>query len=113
MDKRGLIDDIHRDMVTDYSKSSVQEELKEVLTKMPADFRDTVETRELRLEGIEKEGDGYFRDRKPVPDEILEHVMNRVDELMLTTSPLLYEYGLVYRGGVLLPDKAALMRGDE
>ncbi len=52
MDKRGLIDDIFRDMVTDYSKSSVQEELKEVLTKMPADFRDSVETRELRLEGI-------------------------------------------------------------
>ena len=47
------------------------------------------------------------------PDEILENVMKRVDEVMLTTSPLLYEYGLVYRGGVLLPDKAALMRGDE
>ena len=110
---RGLFEDIYRDMVTDYSKDSVQKELKEVITQLPREFRKMKEAQELALDGIMKTNEGYRRNGRVIPEEEVQATMDRVDRIMLVESPLLQERKLILRGDLLLPDKDALMRGAE
>lgn len=107
---RGLFEDMYRDMVTDYSKDSVQKELKEVITQLPREFREMKEAQELALDGIMKTHEGYKKDGRLIPEEDVQGTMARVDRIMLVESPLLQERKLIFRGGLLLPDKDALMR---
>lgn len=92
----------------------VQAELKQLVTQRPEPFREVLETRELRMEGIKKNDAGeYQQNGSEVDPTVLKAALDRVNKMMLRESPALPEFQLRLDGEDLVPDAESYKRRAE
>tara|TARA_R110001592_G_scaffold345122_3_gene636826 strand:- start:720 stop:1046 length:327 start_codon:yes stop_codon:yes gene_type:complete len=77
-----------------YQDKDIQTDVQKAITEGPEEYRKKVTTDEYRLAGIPEDSEGE-------KDEYVEMVVNK---RMMTESPMLNEYKLVNKGGILTPD---------
>tara|TARA_R100000005_G_C4993153_1_gene200249 strand:+ start:2239 stop:2574 length:336 start_codon:yes stop_codon:yes gene_type:complete len=94
-------------LTAELSDPKMQEELRAVITQRPEVFRDKVEAQELGMYSIRKTDDGYKKGNQAAPQSEIDAALKKADERMLRESPMLIERKLVFKGGLLLPDKKA------
>jgi len=92
-------------LTIEMSDPKYQKEMREVVTKTPENYRNKVEAQELGDENIMKTEEGYKQNNKPAPQGSIDAALKRADERMLRESPSLIEYKLVFKSGLLLPNK--------
>tara|TARA_R100001126_G_C4741749_1_gene108739 strand:- start:29 stop:370 length:342 start_codon:yes stop_codon:yes gene_type:complete len=85
---------------------AVQADFRNFFTKNPSEVRTRKELEEMSVEGLTNE-DGLIVDKKtgqPAEQSLVDKVMKRVDERMLTEgNSLMREYNMNYSGGKILP----------
>ena len=91
----------------DFANSAgTQAEFRNYFTKNPSEVRTRKELEEMSVEGLSNE-DGLIVNKKtgqPAEQSLVNKVMKRVDERMLTEgNSLMREYNLNYIGGKILP----------
>jgi len=84
-----------------------QEQIQTVIKNTPESYRHKVENRELAEDGIMKTTEGYSKDGKAAPENLVEDALHRADERMLRESPALITHKLRFKSGLLVPDYAA------
>ena len=77
-----------------YQDKDIQTDVQKAITEGPEEYRKKVTTDEYRLAGIPEDSE----------DEEKEHIEMVINKRMMTESPMLSEYKLVNRGGILTPD---------
>ena len=102
----GPFDEYMELLTVEMSDPKYQKEMREVVTKTPKTYRNRVESQELGDENIMKTEEGYKQNNKPAPQGLIDAALKRADERMLRESPALIQHKLVFKGGLLLPDKA-------
>ena len=99
------------DLLTEeMSDPKYQEELRALVTQRPQVYREKVEAQELGMSSIRKTDEGYKKGSQPAPQNEVDAALERADKRMLRESPMLIEQKLVFKNGMLLPDKAAYMK---
>ena len=99
------------DLLTEeMSDAKYQEELRALITQRPQVYREKVESQELGMSSIRKTDEGYKKGSQPAPQNEVDAALERADKRMLRESPMLIERKLVFKNGMLLPDKAAYMK---
>jgi len=83
-----------KELTKAYQNSDIQKDVQKAITEGPEEYRKKITTDEYRLAGISEDSEGE-------KDEYVEMVINK---RMMTESPMLNEYKLVNKGGILTPD---------
>ena len=108
---KDLFDQLMDEVNAEILDPKKQEELREVITQTPENFRKTVEQQELGMDGINRNEAGEYEQRGRPPDpSTLKAALLRVEKRMLRESPSLITYKLKFKGGNLMPDVAAYRR---
>jgi len=77
-----------------YEDKDVQKDVQKAITEGPEEYRKKVTIDEYRFAGISKDDD----------NEENQHVEMVINKRMMTESPMLSEYHLLNKGGILVPD---------
>ena len=87
-------DDWLKELTKVYQDKDIQTDVQKAITEGPEEYRKKVTTDEYRLAGVTEDSEG---EGKIYADMV-------VNKRMMTESPMLSEYKLVNKGGILTPD---------